>query len=63
MIFPITNRDYEISKSNLVRDIQTQRVKKYRKFEYVDNPMIDEISRELKRTSNQKNYTIILLEV
>jgi hypothetical protein len=63
MIFPISNRDYEISKSNLVRDIQTQRVKKYRKFEYVDNPMIDEISRELKRTSNQKNYTIILLEV
>ena len=63
MIFPITNRAYEISKSNLVRDIQTQRVKKYRKFEYVDNPMIDEISRELKRTSNQKNYTIILLEV
>ena len=63
MIFPITNRAYEISKSNLVRDIQTQRVKKYRKFEYVDNPMIDEISRELKRTSNQKNYTIILLEM
>ena len=63
MIFPITNRAYEISKSNLVRDIQTQRVKKYRKFEYVDNPMIDEISKELKRTSNQKNYTIILLEV
>ena len=63
MIFPISNRDYEISKSNLVRDIQTQRVKKYRKFEYVDNPMIDEISKELKRTSNQKNYTIILLEV
>ena len=63
MIYPITNRSYEISKSNLVRDIQTQRVKKYRKFEYVDKPMIDEISKELKRTSNQKNYTIILLEV
>ena len=63
MIYPITNRSYEISKSNLVRDIQTQRVKKYRKFELVDSTMIDQISRELKRTSNQKNYTIILLEV
>lgn len=63
MIYPITNRSYEISKSNLVKDIQTQRVKKYRKFEYVDKPMIDEISKELKRTSNQKNYTIILLEM
>ena len=63
MIHPITNRDYEITKSNLVRELQTKRVKKYRKFEYVDKPMIDEISKELKRTSNQKNYTIILLEV
>ena len=63
MIYPISNRDYETSKSSLVRELSTLRVKKYRKFEYVDNPMIDEISKELKRTSNQKNYTIILLEV
>ena len=63
MIYPISNRDYETSKSSLVRELSTLRVKKYRKFEYVDNPMIDEISRELKRTSNQKNYTIILLEM
>jgi hypothetical protein len=63
MIYPISNRDYETSKSSLVRELSTLRVKKYRKFEYVDKPMIDEISKELKRTSNQKNYTIILLEV
>ena len=63
MIYPITNRDYEITKSNLVRELQTKRVKKYRKFELVDSTMIDQISRELKRTSNKKNYTIILLEV
>lgn len=63
MIYPISNRDYEISKSSLVRELSTLRVKRYRKFEYVDKPMIDEISKELKRTSNQKNYTIILLEM
>ena len=63
MIYTISNRDYETSKSSLVRELSTLRVKKYRKFEYVDKPMIDEISKELKRTSNQKNYTIILLEV
>ena len=63
MIYPISNKDYVVTKNSLVRDIQTTKVKKYRKFEYVDKPMIDEISKELKRTSNQKNYTIILLEV
>ena len=63
MIYSISNKDYETSKSSLVRELSTLRVKKYRKFEYVDKPMIDEISKELKRTSNQKNYTIILLEV
>ena len=63
MIYPITNRSYETSKSTLVRELSTLRVKKYRKFELVDSTMIDQISRELKRTSNQKNYTIILLEV
>ena len=63
MIYPISNRDYETSKSSLVRELSTLRVKKYRKFEYVSKPMIDEISKELKRTSNQKNYTIILLEM
>ena len=63
MIYPITNRDYEISKTNLVRELQTKRVKRYRKFDLVDSPMIDQISKELKRTSNQKNYTIIVLEV
>ena len=63
MIYTITNRSYETSKSTLVRELSTLRVKKYRKFEYVDKPMIDEISKELKRTSNQKNYTIIVLEM
>jgi len=63
MIYTITNRSYETSKSSLVRELSTLRVKKYRKFEYVSKPMIDEISKELKRTSNQKNYTIILLEM
>lgn len=63
MIYPITNRDYAISKSTLVRELSTLRVKKCRKFDLVDSPMIDQISKELKRTSSQKNYTIIVLEV
>ena len=63
MIYPITNRNFELSKSELNSYLQKVKVKKIRKFDYVDNSQIDEISKELKRTSNQKNYTIILLEV
>jgi len=63
MIYPITNKNFELSKSELNSYVQKVKVKKIRKFDYVDNPQIDEISKELKRTSNQKNYTIILLEV
>jgi len=63
MIYPITNKNFELSKSELNSYVQKVKVKKIRKFDYVDNSQIDEISKELKRTSNQKNYTIILLEV
>lgn len=63
MIYPITNKNFELSKSELNSYVQKVKVKKIRKFDYVDNPQINEISKELKRTSNQKNYTIILLEV
>lgn len=56
-------RDYEINKPKLIRELQTTKVKKYLKFDLVDKPMIDQIGKELKRTSNQKNYKIIVLEV
>jgi hypothetical protein len=63
MIYPITNKNFELSKSELNSYVQKVKVKKIRKFDYVDNSQIDEIDKELKRTTNQKNYTIIVLEV
>ena len=63
MIYPITNKNFELSKSDVSRYLQTTKIKKIRKFDYVDNSQIEEINKELKRTTNQKNYTIIVLEV
>ena len=63
MIYPITNKNFELSKSELNSYVQKVKVKKIRKFDYVDNSQIDEIDKELKRTTNQKNYTLIVLEV
>lgn len=63
VIYPISNKNFELSKSELTTYLQRLKVKKIRKFDYVDNSQIDEINKELKRTTNQKNYTIVVLEV
>ena len=63
MIYPITNKNFELSKSDLTKFLQRSKINKIRKFDYVDNSQIDEINKELKRTTNQKNYTIVVLEV
>jgi len=63
MIYPITNKNFELSKSDLTKFLQKSKINKIRKFDYVDNSQIDEINKELKRTTNQKNYTIVVLEV
>lgn len=63
MIYPITNKNFELSKSDLTKFLQKSKINKIRKFDYVDNSQIDEINKELKRTTKQKNYTIVVLEV
>ena len=59
----IEGRNNELTKSQLIRDLQNNKYQKIRRFELVDRTKIDQIGRDLKRTLNQKNYTIIVLEV
>lgn len=63
MKYPITNTNYEVPKLQFVRDIQNLRVKKIKRYEYVDQRDIDQIGRELKRTINYKDFTIVVLEL
>ena len=62
MIYTITNKNFELSKSDLAKLLQKSKINKIRKFDYVDNSRIDEIKKTLTNP-NQKNYTIVVLEV
>jgi len=59
----IGDRNNELTKSQLIRDLQNNKYQKIRRFELVDRTKIDRIATDLKRTLNQKNYILIVLEV
>lgn len=59
----IEGRNNELSKSQLIKDLQNNKYQKIRRFELVDRTKVDRIGADLKRTLNQKNYTLIVLEV
>ena len=59
----IGDRNNELTKPQLIKDLQNNKYQKIRRFELVDRTKIDQIGRDLKQTLNQKNYTIIVLEV
>ena len=59
----IEGRNNELTKPQLIKDLQNNKYQKIRRFELVDRTQIDQIGRDLKRTLNQKNYTLIVLEV
>ena len=59
----IEGRNNELTKPQLIKDLQNNKYQKIRRFELVDRTQIDQIGRDLKRSLNQKNYTIIVLEV
>jgi len=59
----IGDRNNELTKSQLIRDLQNNKYQKIRRFELVDRTKIDQIGRDLKRSLNQKNYILIVLEV
>lgn len=59
----IADRNNELTKSQLIRDLQNNKYQKIRRFELVDRTKIDQIGRDLKRSLNQKNYILIVLEV
>lgn len=56
-------KDNQLTKPQLIKDLQNNKYQKIRRFELVDRTKIDQIGRDLKQTLNQKNYTIIVLEV
>ena len=59
----IEGRNNELTKPQLIRDLQNNKYQKIRRFELVDRTKIDRIGRDLKRSLNQKNYILIVLEV
>ena len=59
----IGDRNNELTKSQLIRDLQNNKYQKIRRFELVDRTKIDRIATDLKRTLNQKNYILIVLEM
>ena len=59
----IKGRNNELTKSQLIRDLQNNKYQKIRRFELVDRTKIDRIATDLKRSLNQKNYILIVLEV
>ena len=63
MIYPIKSNNYEISKSEFKSNVQKLNPKKVKYFEYIDKPMLDEVVKEIKRTSNYKDFHLIVLEV
>ena len=56
-------KDNQLTKSQLIRDLQNNKYQKIRRFELVDRVKIDRIGADLKRSLNQKNYILIVLEV
>ena len=59
----IGDANNQLTKSQLIRDLQNNKYQKIRRFELVDRTKIDRIGTDLKRTLNQKNYILIVLEV
>ena len=59
----IGDRNNQLTKPQLIKDLQNNKYQKIRRFELVDRTKIDQIGRDLKRSLNQKNYTLIVLEV
>lgn len=63
MIYPIKSHEYEISKSDFKGMISTTQIRRVKFFKHIDEPMLDEVVRDMKSQMNFKDYHLIVLEV